>query len=190
MREAASMPLLRWTVRILALACLAGWFLVLRPQSLGGPAAYIGVTGVSMEPGLSAGTLVVVAQQPSYRVGDVVAYRVPHGEPAEGHNVIHRIVGGSAIKGYVMRGDNTDQDDMWQPRPPDVIGRAWLVIPGVGPVLALLRSPMVIASVVAGIATYLVLGLGRRGIAAPTVIRAAPEGSGGPRRWRKGSARQ
>ena len=147
------------TLRVVAVLAFTGWFLALRPQVLGGPAGWILVAGVSMEPNIHAGSLVVVLRQSEYRVGDIVAYRVPENDPGAGSNVIHRIIGGSAEAGFVTRGDNTDGADMWRPRPSDMVGTAWVVVPGAAPAMLLLRSPIVVASLAAGLATYLVLGL-------------------------------
>jgi signal peptidase I len=141
------------------LVAALGWLLFLRPQVLGGPAAYVLVSGNSMQPTLSAGSLVIAFHQDEYRVGDVVVYRVPADGPAAGRLVIHRIVGGSAGAGYVLRGDNASGSDIWRPAPPDIIGRSEVVVPGVMPALLYARSPIVAASAAAALAVYLLLGL-------------------------------
>ncbi len=148
---------------LLAGVCLAAaWLVLLRPQSFGGPAAYVLTAGTSMRPTLSDGDLVVLRRGGAYRRGDVIAYRVPRGDPAAGSRVIHRIVGGSAGRGYVVKGDNKPYPDLWRPKPGDVIGSEWFVIPHVGTALWLLRSPLLLASLAAGIAFGL-LAVGRRG---------------------------
>jgi signal peptidase I len=136
----------------------AGWFIALRPQALGGPAAYILVAGQSMEPTIHPGSLVILFRRPQYAIGDVVAYRVPPGDPGAGLRIIHRIVGGSASAGFVMRGDNTPSSDLWRPKPEAILGSAQVVIPGAMPVLLFARSPIVAASVAAGLAAYFALG--------------------------------
>lgn len=141
------------------LVAALGWLFFLRPQVLGGPAAYVLVSGSSMQPTLSAGSLVIAFRQDEYQVGDVVVYQVPAGSPAAGHLVIHRIVGGSAESGYVLRGDNASGSDIWRPAPPDIIGRPEIVVPGVMPALLFARSPIVAASAAAALAVYLLLGL-------------------------------
>ena len=146
-------------VRLAVLVVFAGWFVALRPAALGGPASWIVVAGESMEPAIQPGSLVVVTRASDYRIGDVVAYHVPDGYPGAGDLVIHRIVGGSADAGFVVRGDNTNGPDIWRPRPAEIAGSLWLTFPDVGPAILFLRSPIVIASFAAAIATYAVLGV-------------------------------
>jgi signal peptidase I len=146
-------------IRVVAFLVFVGWFIALRPQALGGPAGWIVVAGESMEPNLHPGSLVVVIRQPEYQVGDIVAYRVPETDPGAGMNVIHRIVGGTAETGFVMRGDNTSGPDIWRPRPADIVGATWLVMPNAATALLFIRSPIVLAAFAAGLAAYAVLGL-------------------------------
>lgn len=117
------------------------WVLELRPGMLGGPAAYVRVSGESMEPGLRTGDVVVTRRRATYAVGDVVAYRVPAGDPGEGHVVIHRIVGGDGRAGYRLRGDNRDEDDLWRPRDGDVLGEQRVRLPGLAWLASLVLSP-------------------------------------------------
>jgi signal peptidase I len=133
---------------------LAGWFLYLRPQSLGGPAEYVIVKGTSMRPTLIGGDLVVVRHHHTYQVGDVVAYRVPKGGTGAGTKIIHRIVGGSAREGFRFRGDNRTGDDLWHLRPSQILGRRWIRLPRGGRYLLSLRRPLTIA-VIAGALAFL-----------------------------------
>jgi signal peptidase I len=137
----------------------AAWFVALRPQALGGPAGWILVAGQSMEPSIHAGSLVIVEKRVEYQAGDIVAYRVPDGDPGAGQNVIHRIVGGAPDTGFVVQGDNTNAPDIWRPRPDEIVGAVWLVVPGAVPLLLFLRSPILIATAAAAFAVYLVLGM-------------------------------
>ena len=140
-------------------AAVVAWALLLRPQFLGGPAQFVVISGTSMEPGLHTGDLVLVHRQDAYRIGDVVAYRVPKGEAGAGRVIIHRIIGGSADRGYVLRGDNRKTSDFWQPKPAQVVGKMKVPLPGRP--LKLLRSPPWLAFV-AGLVTF-VLFASRRG---------------------------
>lgn len=141
----------RWAVpasAVLGLVVFVVWF---RPPVLGGGTSYVIVSGDSMRPNLRPGDLVIVREQDEYRIGDVLAYRIPDG-PLEGGKVIHRVVGGSATDGFVLRGDNKTDLDLWRPGPADVIGRAGTRIPHVGRILDFARSPAVLAAVAAGFA--------------------------------------
>ncbi len=121
------------------------WWNLYRPQLVGGPAAYAMVSGKSMESTLKDGDLVITREHGSYHVGEIVAYRVPAGDPDAGLGVVHRIVGGSAAEGYITRGDNRTSADPWRPATSDVIGSVALRVPYGGSVLGMLREPPVFA---------------------------------------------
>ena len=121
------------------------WAQYLRPESLGGSTGYVLVSGTSMEPRYHTGDLVVVRRQTSYDRGQVIAYRVPKGDPMAGAQVIHRIIGGDATRGFVVQGDNRTARDVWQPKPGDVVGAKVLRIPNAILVLQFLRSPVFLA---------------------------------------------
>jgi signal peptidase I len=142
------------------LAAVVAWVFLLRPQFLGGPAAYVLVSGISMEPTLHNGDLVLAHRQSRYRVGDTVVYRVPEGDTGAGSLIIHRIVGGSAAAGWIVQGDNKDVPDLWRPRSSEVVGAMWVSVPGAGTVLARTTSPFALAS----ISTLLALFVGLPGI--------------------------
>ena len=148
---------LRWLRVVLALALAVVWWTELRPQELGGPADYVMVSGTSMLPTMRTGDLVVVRSATTYEIGDVVAYRVPEGDVGAGHQVIHRITGGSGDAGYVLQGDNRSAPDTWRPTDGDVIGEAWVRIPRAGLVLHFLRNPFFVAPFAAFMAVGLVL---------------------------------
>lgn len=124
----------------LALLAMVLWFAL--PQSFGGRAGWVVVSGTSMLPHLHTGDLVLVEHQSSYHVGEVVAYRVPKGQVGAGHVVIHRIIGGNGRTGWVMRGDNRTASDLWYPTNSDVIGAKELRIPGAWLVLRFLHAPL------------------------------------------------
>lgn len=165
---------------LLVVLVAAGWALWLRPQALGGRAAFIIVRGESMRPALSAGDLVIVRRDPKYRLGQVVTYRIPDGRQ-KGARVIHRIVGGTGEAGFVMRGDNKADSDLWRPRTRDVVGRAWITVPSVGRMLLWLRSPPVMAAIAGGFAFSLAMTWpSRRGRETPPRDRSRePSANGG-----------
>ena len=126
---------------LVVLVCLF-WAQYLRPQSLGGHAGYVLVSGQSMEPRYHTGDLVLVEKHADYHPGEVIAYRVPKGDAMAGAQVIHRIVGGDAEHGFVVRGDNRTAPDVWRPRDADIVGAKTLRLPGAIVVLQYLRSPV------------------------------------------------
>jgi signal peptidase len=121
------------------------WAQYLRPQSLGGNAAYVLVSGRSMLPRYRTGDLVLVERQSSYHKGEVIAYHVPKGDPMAGAQVIHRIIGGDARHEFVVKGDNRTAPDVWRPTPKDIVGAKALRIPDAIVVLQFLRAPMFLA---------------------------------------------
>jgi signal peptidase len=148
-------------IAIVVLVCLF-WAQYLRPQSLGGNAGYVLVSGQSMEPRYHTGDLVLVEKQSSYHAGQVIAYRVPRGDAMAGAQVIHRIVGGDAKHGFVVRGDNRTAPDVWRPRPRDIVGAKTLRIPNAIVVLQFLRAPIFLALLAAAFVFVHVLAGGSK----------------------------
>jgi signal peptidase I len=128
-------------ISLAILVCLF-WAQYLRPQSLGGNAAYVLVSGKSMLPRYHTGDLVLVEHRSAYRVGELIAYRVPKGDPMAGAQVIHRIIGGDAKHGFIVQGDNRTAPDVWHPKPGDIVGAKALRIPNAVLILQFLRDPI------------------------------------------------
>lgn len=147
-----------WSVvsSLLTVAAVAGWFLYLRPVSLGGDVTYVRVAGISMEPLLHSDDLVLVSKRADYHKGDIVAFQIPEGEAGAGVYIIHRIVGGSAERGFILQGDNRDHRDVWRPKPADIAGAYLFKVPGARHILPRLLTPLGVASF-AGILTLLVM---------------------------------
>ena len=156
-RERARGRVSRDLARLLVLTTMAAWVVLLRPVSLGGPAGYVVVAGQSMQPALYADALVLTMPAETYRPGDVIAFHVSGGG-ASAPLVIHRIVDGSAEGGFRTQGDNMARPDPWLVLPEQIVGRQVAAIPGGGRLIALVRAPIVLASLAAGASTYLVLG--------------------------------
>ena len=131
------------SIALLIVLCIF-WAMFLRPQSLGGSAGYVLVSGKSMLPLYHTGDLVLVEHQSSYHVGEVIAYRVPKGDVAAGAQVIHRIVGGDAKHGWVVQGDNRSAPDVWRPKQGDIVGAKAVRFPSAAVVLGFLRSPLLL----------------------------------------------
>jgi signal peptidase I len=140
----------------MAVAIIA-WVLLLRPESLGGAVSYDMVRGNSMYPTLHSNDLVLARKQSGYQVGDIVTFHTDQG------NVIHRIVGGSPEEGFITQGDNTEVTDLWRPKPSDILGKMWIGIPNGGKVVETIRSPLVLAALIAALGVFVVLGIGDKG---------------------------
>lgn len=111
--------------------------------------ARIVLTG-SMEPAISAGDIVILAPTPRAepKVGDVVAYT---GRRFSGEAVgtfTHRIIGGNAQDGFLVKGDNNPSPDVQRPKAQDVSGVVFFVIPFIGkfltPKMLMILVPLVI----------------------------------------------
>jgi signal peptidase len=142
---------------LLTIAAVVFWVMFLRPQSLGGSAAYVLVSGHSMLPRYKTGDLVLVEKHSSYHVGEVIAYHVPKGSPVAGAQVIHRIIGGNGKTGFIVKGDNRTAPDVWHPTNKDVVGAKALRIPDGVLVLTILRSPLLLGLLAASFAFVFIL---------------------------------
>jgi signal peptidase I len=159
--ERLRVPLAVGKLAALVFLAAAGlWFGL--PQSLGGRADWVLVSGTSMLPSLHTGDFVLVEHQSSYHVGEVVAYRVPKGQVGSGHVVIHRIIGGDGKRGWTMKGDNRTAPDLWYPTNRDVLGAKLLRIPDAWLVLRVLHMPLLLA-LFAGFGVFLWIGFGGSG---------------------------
>lgn len=124
-------PLRRLLSLALLVVPLALWLGPLRPTSHGGSTTMVVVRGDSMLPSLRPGDLVVAKRRAAYAIGDVVVF-----PSSEGPLVIHRIVGGSATEGFTLQGDNKPRPDFWRPTADEILGKAWMHVPGAGRVLS------------------------------------------------------
>jgi signal peptidase I len=111
-----------------------GWAF-LGPSRLGGGASYAVIAGSSMAPSLRAGDLAVLREAKEYSVGDIVGYRTEGGQV-----VVHRVVGRDGDR-LSFKGDANSWTDSRQARQQDIVGELWIRAPGLGGVIAWIRSP-------------------------------------------------
>lgn len=129
-----------------------GWF-YLAPTQIGGSTSYMITHGISMEPLLHTGDLVLVRPASSYHVGEVVAYHSTLLHTV----VLHRII--SIHDGhYTFKGENNDFIDPTHPTRALLVGRMWLHIKHGGEVLDWLHKPWVAAGLTGGVAMLLLFG--------------------------------
>lgn len=157
----------------LPVALLAAWWFTLGPVPLGGHTTFAVVDGVSMEPTLQGGDLVVARAQSSYEFGETIVF------PVAGQKVvIHRIVGGSAEEGWITQGDNNDRVDPWVVPNEFVLGRYWFEVPDLGAALLWTRDhPLVFGGAVAALVLALSLFGRRRRRLHPALAAARDTGS-------------
>ncbi|MEU4559058.1 DUF5305 family protein [Actinoplanes sp. NPDC023936] len=115
---------------ILVMAAIGAWAVSTHRLS------YVITHGVSMNPTYYADDLVFLIKFDSYEVGQIAAY---HG--FGGIETLHRIIGGDALTGYVLQGDNNPAVDAIEPTANELIGRAVLHVPNGGFWLKPLLSP-------------------------------------------------
>ena len=149
----------RMITNVFVLGLLGVWFLTLAPTVFHGPAAYIMVSGHSMDGTYQTGDLVVTRERDTYAKGDIVAFKVSNGEGKS--QVIHRIIGGNGATGYTLQGDNNPDPDPWHPTDADVVGRAWLHYPDSAWVFDLPRNPLYVG-LAAGLFTLVALTIDAR----------------------------
>lgn len=128
----------RALAKVIATAAVAmlAWLFVW-PAALGGSMTYIVVSGPSMEPVYETGDFVAARGQNTYDVGDIVVFSTDNG------NVIHRIIGGDGVGGYVMQGDNNPEIDQWTPTDDEVLGKAVLHVPNAGNAVMVVRQVLI-----------------------------------------------
>jgi signal peptidase I len=134
----------RRLVKILTAIGLGFAFLAVAPSSLGGGTTWARTSGISMQPGIHAGDLVIARPRSAYRIGDVVAY---HSRTLAGTTIVHRIIEVTG-NGLVTKGDNNHWLDPDRPLPAEVLGAVFVHIPQGGDMLAMPVNPFVIAGMV------------------------------------------
>lgn len=147
----------RWTSPLLSgiflVLVILAWTLFL-PIQFGGGAAYVIISGASMEPLYHSGDLVIVRRDSFYGVGDIVTYYSAELDKY----VIHRIV---AVKegNFTFKGDNNAWLDPETLSRDQLIGKAWLHIPGFGRALIPFRTPLGLALLAGAVALVVFLAL-------------------------------
>jgi signal peptidase I len=145
---------LRWLGALLALAAVGALWVEFAPSRIGGSADYAVIDGISMNPKLHAGDLVLMRPASNYQVGDVVGYH----NLQLGRLVLHRIVGRDGDT-YVFKGDNNSFLDAYHPTANQLVGKLWFHVPKVGAVFTWLHKPNH-SAIAVGILVLLLLGGG------------------------------
>lgn len=123
-----------WRPVVALLLGVIAWDLV-APVQLGGSVSYVNVRGISMEPTLYTGDLMVMRRQDAYEVGQIVAFE----SDMNGAIVVHRIVDVDGDR-HLLKGDNNSFLDRFTPTVDEIIGAEVFTIPGGERVAALAAS--------------------------------------------------
>jgi signal peptidase I len=121
---------------VIAMAVL--WLSGLAPVQLGGTLSSMAVSGISMEPTIHDGELVVLRQDADLGVGDVAAYRNADAKAT----FLHRIVATQGDDGFIFQGDNLGWRDPGVATRAQIKGVLWFKLPVGGNVLAWFQEPV------------------------------------------------
>ena len=91
----------------------------------------------SMAPTIKAGDIVLLdpTTHSVPKIGDVAAYTGRRFDGTEVGIFTHRIIGGDAVNGFIMKGDNNPSPDIQRPKIVDVSGVVVFKLPFIGKVL-------------------------------------------------------
>ncbi len=140
------------TSTIVSLAFFGVAWYFLAPSQIGGQADYVTIRGVSMEPVMHKGDLVILRKKDHYEVNDIAAYRSEDVRQV----VLHRIVARDGNR-FIMKGDNTNGPDRQRPLESELIGAKWVQLDGMGTWLNRAREPKY-SALLAGLAVLLAGG--------------------------------
>ena len=132
---------------------LLSWYLW--PASLGGDTHFVVVQGSSMEPTFHLGEAIMVKDNPSPEVGDIIVFNIPADEPAGGMLVIHRVRSIRPDGSYETQGDNRATPDTFHTTDGDVMGSPVHAVPHVGRLIGLASKPIVVALATGSVAVML-----------------------------------
>jgi len=111
--------------------------LLLTARVTGFGEARVVMTG-SMQPAINPGDVVVTVndnfKQP--KLNDVVIYEAKRFNGEVVAPFAHRIIGGNATNGWIMKGDANEQPDVQRPKAQDIVGVVVLLIPQIGNLLS------------------------------------------------------
>ena len=129
----------RWAKRLSRSATVGGYVLatVLLTFSAASMAGYAKARVVltnSMSPTINPGDIVITANpnRVAPQVGSIIAYQARQFNGTPVGVFTHRIIGGDAINGWKMKGDNNPSPDIQTPHGNDVLGTVILTVPYLG----------------------------------------------------------
>lgn len=115
--------------------------------------AWATVGSGSMEPELNVGDFIIVHEEESYAVGDIISFVTQEGGKPTTHEII-AVENGN----FITKGTNNNAADIDPVAPDQVVGKVVAVWPGFGSVMDFFRTPAgIFVLVVAVVVIWLVL---------------------------------
>ena len=145
--------LLQKVVIILLIVILLPLAIFFWPTTLGGDTGFLIVHGNSMLPTILPGSLVIIKEQPTYQIDDIVSYILS--EDTASKNVVHRIIE-ETEDGFVIKGDNNPKQDVGLHTIDVINGKVIFATPYFGDLMLLVRNPaiLLISSVSIGLINW------------------------------------
>lgn len=136
------MKVMRFIGALLTIALIGVLVALNWPQALGGRGSWVIVSGTSMEPTFHTGDMVVAWKTDDYQVGDLIVYTMGGNRGL----VIHRIIEGNPVDGWITLGDNKPRPDPWVVPQGNIIGEEVFSVPQLGTAFAYIRTPAFLAA--------------------------------------------
>lgn len=132
--------LLKRIIYIILIAVIIPLSIYLWPTVLGGDSGFLIVQGKSMLPNILPGSLVIIKNQQSYQIEDIVSFTVR--EQGFQRTIVHRIIGEDDNGRFIIKGDNNPRKDPGVHTNKDINGKVVFVVPYVGDLMLNLRNPV------------------------------------------------
>jgi signal peptidase I len=142
---------------LLLLAVLVGVGMFLLPGSgLMGDAEIKIVQSGSMEPSIRTGSIVLIAPQPSYGVGDVITFTSTDSDVPTTHRIMEVKVDDAGATWFLTKGDANENFDTAPVAATDVLGAVRFSVPYLGFLFDFARTPLGFALLI-GIPAFLII---------------------------------
>jgi len=124
-------------ITVSTVAFLVLWFWLLGKYSQSGVKLFLIQSG-SMSPAINIGDLTLVRKQNDYLTGEVIAFKDEDGRVVS-HRIFQKLENG---EGFITKGDANQSADQNKVPRSKIIGRVELVLPVIGRILPLIRTPV------------------------------------------------
>jgi signal peptidase len=130
--------IIKITLLIVIVTIVAVFLIFFRPVALGGDTLYEPVFTGSMEPAVPVGSVVVIkpVDPNTLQKGDIICFKL-----SGPLSVTHRIIN-ITNEGFITKGDGNNAPDIWTVGKENVIGKLILIIPYIGYIGYLVKTPL------------------------------------------------